>query len=393
MGSYTAVLKRPGVARILLSQLAARWAFGMMSLAFVLHVQQVTGSYAIAGITLGAETLGAAIAGPMLGRLVPRIGVRPVIYTVSTIGSLAMVAIGLINSVSWTVALVILGFLVGFTSPPIQQIVRPIYPSLISKEQTNHLFALDANLQELIWVVGPILATFIAANAGSSYSLYAMALIQIVGCYTFASNREVRNAKIARSKRRMGGVLKSRVVLSNIAMGLLLVGSFGGAEVGTVATITDRNISGLVLAALSAGSLIGGFAFGHRAKTKYALSKFFALSLIGYALIFIAPYSPVWVAICWFIAGLGVAPVFATLASIIAIKLNPSESVEAYGWISTGQLVGYSSAAAIAGIAVDTISPEAAFAVSVACGVLALAVALFSLPFTPTPPSTDKADH
>jgi MFS family permease len=157
--------------------------------------------------------------------------------------------------------------------------------------------------------------------------------------------------------------------------------------------ITDRNVSGIVLAALSAGSLIGGFAFGHRAKTKYALSKFFALTLLGYSLIFIAPHEAIWVSICWFIAGLGVAPIFANLASIIAIKLTAGESVEAYGWISTGQLIGYSSAAAIAGIAVDTIDPIAAFGVSILAGLLGLTVALLSLPFTPTPPSTDKADH
>jgi len=392
MGSYTAVLKRPGVVRILLSQLAARWAFGMLSLAFVLHVQSITDSYAIAGFTLGAETLGAAIAGPLLARLIPRLGIRPIVFTSSTIGAIAMVLMGLSDGSSPAI-LIWLGFVVGITSPPIQQIVRPIYPSLISKEQTNHLFALDANLQELIWVVGPIVATFIAANAGTPMALFVMAGVQIIGCYTFASNREVRNSDIKPSKRRIGGVLKSSVVLSNVVMGLLLVGSFGGAEVGTVAVITDRNVSGWVLAALSAGSLLGGFLFGHRAKTKYALSKFFALSAVGYSLIFFAPHEPVWVAICWFIAGLGVAPIFATLASIIAIKLSPSESVEAYGWISTGQLIGFSSAAAIAGIAIDHIDPIAAFGVSLATGVLGLIVALVSLPFTPTPPSTDKADH
>lgn len=392
MGSYTAVLKRPGVTRILLSQLAARWAFGMISLGFVLHIQAITGSYAIAGIALGAETLGAAIAGPMLGRLIPSIGVRPIVFTTSTIGAGAMVLLGMADG-SMPGFLIFLGLIIGLTSPPIQQIVRPIYPSLISKEQTNHLFALDANLQELIWVVGPIVATFIAANAGSDVGLFTMAAIQIVGCYLFISNPEVRNAQINKSAKRMGRVLKSRVVFSNVIMGLLLVGSFGGAEVGTVAVITDRNVSGLVLAALSAGSLIGGFAFGHRAKTKYALSKFFALTAVGYLMIFFAPTSALWVAICWFIAGLGIAPIFAALASIIAIKLPAGESVEAYGWISTGQLIGYSSAAAMAGIFVDTISATSAFAVAAGCGVLGLIVALLSLPFTPTPPSTNKADH
>ena len=392
MGSYTAVLKRPGVTRILLSQLAARWAFGMMSLAFVLHVQRITNSYAIAGITLGAETLGAAIAGPLMGYLIPRFGPRRIIFSTSTVGATAMVLLGL-NDGQIPLILVILGFVVGVSSPPVQQIVRPIYPSLITKGQTNHLFALDANLQELIWVVGPILATFIAANAGTSAAVYTMAAVQIVGCYLFASNHEVRNSKLEPSKRRIGGVLKSRVVVSNIAMGMLLVGSFGGAEVGTVAVITDRNVSGIVLAALSAGSLIGGFAFGHRAKTKYALSKYFALISVGYCLLFIAPENPIWVGTCWFLAGLGIAPIFAGLASIIAVKLSATESVEAYGWIGTGQLVGYSSAAALAGIAVDAISPIAAFGVSIATGILGLIVALISLPVTPTPVQADKAGH
>ena len=392
MGSYTAVLKRPGVKRILLSQLAARWAFGMMSLGIVIHVQRITGSYTIAGLTLGAETLGAALAGPLLGRLITRLGVARVVGTAAVIGALALVGIGLSDG-SAPALLITLGLVVGLTSPPIQQVVRPIYPSLITKEQTNHLFALDANLQEVIWVVGPIVATLIAANAGSEWAIYAMSAIQVAGCFFFISNREVRAAKFEPSKRRLGGVLKSRVVLSNIAMGALLVATFGGAEVGTVAVITDRNISGLVLAALSLGSLVGGFAFGHRAKTKYALSKFFTLSLIGYSLNFFAPENPVWIAICWFVAGLGVAPVFATLASIIAIKLNPSESVEAYGWINTGQLIGYSSSAALAGILVDSFSHVAAFGVSVATAALGLFVALVSLPFTPKPPSTDKADH
>ncbi|MEY4310201.1 MAG: hypothetical protein RLZ71_127 [Actinomycetota bacterium] len=389
MGSYTGVLKRPGVARMLLSQLAARWAFGMISLAFVIHIQKVTGSYAIAGIALGAETLGAAIAGPVQGRLIPRYGPRRIVLTTAVIGAAAMVFIGAIEGPAWL--LVLLGLVVGLTSPPIQQIVRPIYPSLIKKSQTNHLFALDANLQEIIWVVGPIVATLIAANLGTDIGLYVMAGVQVAGCFWFALNPEVRASKIEPSKRRMGGVLKSRIVFSNMLMGLLLVGSFGGAEVGTVAAIPDRNVSGIVLAALSFGSLVGGFAFGHRIKTKYALTKFFALLLFGYGLIFIAPTDPLWVGICWFVAGLGVAPVFATLAGIIAVKLNRSESTEAYGWISTGQLVGYSGAAALAGIVIDNVSAVASFSVSILCAALGLIVAILSLPFTPTPLSNESS--
>jgi MFS family permease len=388
MGSYTAVLKRHGVARMLLSQLAGRWAFGMMSLAFVIHIQYVTNSYAIAGIALGAETVGAAISGPVHGRLIPMFGPRKIVLFTAIVGAFAMVLIGLSTA---PLVLIFLGLIVGLTSPPIQQIVRPIYPSLITKSQTNHLFALDANLQEIIWVVGPIMATFIAADGRGALALYVMAAVQVIGCTWFAFNPEVRKSHIEQSTKRAGGILKNRLVLANLAMGLLLVGSFAGAEVGTVAVIPDRNLSGVVLAALSFGSLVGGFAFGHRIKRKTALTKFFALLLIGYLFVFIAPTNPVWVSICWFVAGLGVAPIFATLAGIIAVKFTKTESTEAYGWIGTAQLVGYSGAAAIAGISIDQISAQAAFIVPIACALVGLIVAIIALPFTPTPTSTESA--
>ena len=391
MGSYSAVLKRHGVARMLLSQLAGRWAFGMMSLAFVIHIHHVTNSYAVAGIALGAETIGAAISGPVHGRLIPKFGPRTIVLVTSVIGAIAMVFIGLSDQPATLIAL---GLAVGLTSPPIQQIVRPIYPSLIKQSQSRYLFALDANLQELIWVVGPIMATFIAADGRSALALYVMAAVQVAGCTWFAFNPEVRASHIEKPSKRLGGVLRSKIVLSNLAMGLLLVGTFGGAEVGTVAVIPDKTLSGVVLAALSFGSLVGGFAIGHRSKTKYALSKYFGLLLAGYAMLFIAPEQPVWVAICWFIAGLGVAPIFATLASIIALKLNKTESTEAYGWIGTAQLLGYSGAAAVAGITIDqTGTGVSAFVITTICAAAGLIVAILALPFTPAPSTSEGTEH
>ena len=90
MPSYSSVLSSPGVSRILGTQLLARFAFGMMSLAIILHVQQMYGSYTIAGIALGAETIGAAIAGPLLARRLNKWGPRKVILTVASISSAAM---------------------------------------------------------------------------------------------------------------------------------------------------------------------------------------------------------------------------------------------------------------------------------------------------------------
>ena len=51
---YRDLLRTPGVARIIAAQLTARFPNGMTSLAILLHVQQLTGSYGSAGLVLAA---------------------------------------------------------------------------------------------------------------------------------------------------------------------------------------------------------------------------------------------------------------------------------------------------------------------------------------------------
>ena len=380
MPSYSSVLSRPGVARVMGTQLLARFAFGMMSLAIILHVQQIYNSYTIAGIALGAETIGAAISGPLIARRLSKFGPSRVIRIAASISSLALVFIAFFDG---SIFLTIFACaIVGLTSPPIQQIARSVYPSLITKKQTSYLFSLDATLQEFIWVFGPVLATMITATYNSASAVIFMAMVQIVGTYLFSRNPEIGEMNIPKSKRRLGGILKKPIVLANVVINLCLVATFGGAEVGTVAVLGVA-ASGIVIAALSLGSIIGGFAFGHRAKTKWALVKFLVLVMAGYAAVFLNPTDLVWITICWFVSGLGVAPAFATMASMISVSFGTADSAEAYGWANTGQLLGYSIGAAIAGTVIDHVAPTAAWFVNGVAGALALAFALLTVRFNP----------
>lgn len=381
MPSYSSVLSRPGVARVMGTQLLARFAFGMMSLAIVLHVQQMYRSYTIAGIALGAETVGAAISGPLIARRLSQWGPRRVIRTVAATSSLALVFIAFFNGDAiWTILACLV---VGLTSPPIQQVARSVYPSLITAKQTSYLFSLDATLQEFLWVFGPVLATMITATYNSASAVIFMATVQIAGTYLFSRNPEIGEMNIPKSNRRLGGILRKPVVIANVLINLTLVATFGGAEVGTVAVLGIAP-SGIVIAALSLGSIIGGFAFGHRAKSKWALFKFVTLVMVGYTAVFFNPTDLVWITICWFITGLGVAPAFATMASIISVTFGPADSAEAYGWANTGQLLGYSVGAAIAGIVIDHVAPQAAWYVTGIAGALAMFFALITVRFNPT---------
>jgi MFS family permease len=376
MSSYSALFRAPGFLRVITSQLYARFPFGMMTLAFVMHIQHVHHSYAVAGLALGADTIGAAISGPVLGRLLGKYGTTRVLITTATIGALAIAGIGLLDAPP--VAMIAMALVVGLTSPPIQTAARTIYPTLVKKKDLPAVYSLDATSQELIWVIGPVLATVLAAQVNTSFVVVLMSVIQVTGAIWFCSNKEVSHMVIPSPNRKMGGVLTNKVVLTTAILGLLLIGGFSGVEVGTVAVV-PKALAGVVIGALSLGSIVGGLGLGNRVKSRWSLSWLLSLILVGYLLIWIAPTNPIWISICLFIAGVGVAPSLGILGAAIASNLKAGDAAEANGWASTGQLMGYSAGAALSGIAIDSVSNTSAFLVSIVFGVGAILVAIMAV--------------
>ena len=380
MPSYRALLKTPGLLRVILSQLLARFPFGMMSLGLIMHIQNQYQSYTLAGIALGAQTLGTAIAGPILGRWLGRFGTRPLIATATAVSASSLLVIGGFRLDP--IALIALAALVGLASPPIQPAVRTIYPEMIEPKQLTTMFGLDAALQEIIWIVGPVLATFLAAAFTPAATILAMGLLQLIGSTIFLWNPEVGRVRIPAAKRRLGGVLKNRAVVANVALGSLLVASFAGVEVGTVGLL-DKTTAGPVISLLSIGSMLGGFVLGKRINSRWSFARFAGIILGGYALVYVAPTNPVWLALCWFIAGIGIAPALGALGAGISTILGSDEAPEAYGWVGTGQLIGYSASAAVAGVILDHLPAQTAFGLAILFGAATTIVAIATIRITP----------
>lgn len=381
MSSFRDLLKVPGVLRIVLSQLYARLPFGMLSLAFIIFIQEKTGSYTIAGIALGAETLGVSVAQPILSRIMANFGIRPVIIISSAVTSVAFLAMTVVPPEP--LILILLSLVIGLSSPPIQTAARVIYPNITPKPLLVRLFGLDATAQEIIWVVGPVVITLIAAQFGNDAMLYTMAVVQVTGTLWFVWNSETKT-KVSLSETPLGKVLKNKTVSIMTFMGLLFIGSFAGIEVASVA-VFDKALAGLLIAVFSIGSILGGVFLASRGKGKWALSKFVFLVLVGFSMVLIDPTNPWWVGFSLFIAGIGVAPTLGIMALTISGGTKKSETAEAFGWQTTGQLVGLSAGSALAGVAVDTISPVAAFITSVIFGIGTLMAAIISANYL-TPP-------
>ncbi len=382
MRTYAELFKNPGVASVLFAQLLARFPFGMQTITFAIHLEHIFGNYTVAGLAIAAATVSAAISAPILGRLVALYGIKVVVISCSLISPIGFLLLAFAPLTEGGAILTALGL--GLFVPPIQPSARAVYPTLVKTEEVrNNLFSVDAILQEVIWIVGPVLTTILIATTTTTVPLVVMVFVQIIGGLWFALLPQVQGAPIPRSKKRMGSVLRSPLVRVMIVVNLLFVGSFSALEIGAVAAVGEAG-AGFVLAMLSIGSVVGALAFGHRAKSPYALTKQLGVVLIGDLLIFFNAKDPLWLGICLFISGIGVALAFATMSAIIAKSIPLDDTPEVYGWIGSGQNIGYGIGAAIAGILVDQLSSTASFAFASGLDGVAMLVALAAVAITPS---------
>ncbi|MBC7441235.1 MAG: MFS transporter [Ramlibacter sp.] len=369
MSSYWTLLKTPGVARVIAAQLTARFPFGMLSLAFLIHIEQVYDSYGSAGLVLGAMSIGQAIAGPLTSRLMGRWGMRPVILTTLVVCAISIVTMALVTMPIY--ALMAIGLVAGLSTPPIQPAVRTIYPKIVNSRQLTPLFSLDASAQEIIWVLGPVIATFVAIQVSSVAGILLAAVFLVGGGIWFLVLPEVGRVRTPRSRRKLGVVLKRPPVLLSTIVGFMLVAACAAVEAGVVAAFGHGSSdSGWVLGIFAAGSLIGGLALGHAPIGPWALAGRMLVVTVGLSLAALGNLSFWWLAATLLLAGIGIAPAFAVLFGIVSASVKFSDTAEAYGWVGTGQLMGAAMGSAIAGFMIDHSGATAA--ILVAAGFAAL---------------------
>jgi MFS family permease len=374
--TYAELLRHPGVARLLCAQLVARFPGGMLSLGLLIHVEGIFHSYGIAGLVLASLSVGQAVAGPLTSRWMGAWAMRPVLILTgavcaATLGVLAFAPLSVPGFMA--VALVC-----GLSYPPIQPAVRTVYPKVVNSRQLTPLFSLDASAQEIIWVAGPVLVTFVATQISSTAGILMSLLFLVGGGIWFVTSPELGRVRIPQSKRRFGVVLARPAVLLVTIVGILLVGSFAAIEAGVVSMFGDGSPeSGFVLAIFALASLAGGLAFGHLPVGPWALARRMSVILVGSVLAVFA--SEFWtISGALLIAGLCVAPALAVMFAAVSATVRFSDTAEAYGWVGTGQLLGAALGSAVAGFLIDAAGSTGGF---VTAAILAAAAVLIAAVF------------
>ena len=359
MSTYGSLLRTPGVARIIAAQLTARFPFGMLSLAYLIHIETIYHSYGAAGLVLAATSIGQAISGPLTSRWMGIWGMRRVLTLTMIVCAASIAAIAFL--VLPVAAYMAIGFIGGLATPPVQPAVRTIYPKMVNSSQLTRLFSLDASAQEIIWVAGPVITTFVATQVSSTLAIAIAGLFLVGGGTWFILSPEVGRVRIPRSKRRIGVVLAKPAVLLSTITGLLLVAACAATEAAVVATFGEGGAeAGIILAIFAIGSLIGGLSLGHLPIGPWAMARRMFAVFVGMALamLFLNFW---WLAFALLIAGIGIAPALAVMFAIVSGTVKFSDTAEAYGWVGTGQLIGAAMGSAVAGFLIDANGPVGGF--------------------------------
>ena len=351
MNRYRDLLTTPGVARIIAAQLTARLPSGMISLAYLIHVERIFDSYGQAGLVLAATSFGQAVAGPLTSRWMGRWGMRTVISLTLVVSLISMAAVAFLPMV--LAGYMLFGLLGGLATPPIQPAVRTIYPKMVNSRQLTPLFSLDASAQEIIWVMGPVITTFLAIQIAPPVAISVAGFFLLSGGVWFLACPEVGSVRIPPSKRRLGSVLKNGAVLLSTVVGFLLIGSAAAVEVAVVSVFGDEGAeAGILLSMWAIASLIGGLALGGVQIGPWAMTTRMVIVAIG-MLLALASTNFWWLLFSLAIAGAGIAPALAVMFAIVSASVKFSETAEAYGWVGSGQLIGAALGSAVAGFAID----------------------------------------
>jgi hypothetical protein len=385
--SYLAVLRIPHVRPVLAAALLTRLAFAAGPLALILLVQTATGSFAWAGAATAATTLTSGLLAPLRGRLVDRHGQRRTLPPFAGAYAAALAGVVLVAGPERARALaaVALAAVAGAVVPPVGPAMRVLWATLAGRGSAlQTAYALDAVLEEVVYIGGPLVAAALAGAAGPAVGLLAAAALALLGTLSFVVSHAARTWGGGRAAP-VGwvGALAGRGLPTLVASLAGVGAAIGIWDIAMVAAARGHGVAaagGVLLAVEAAGSAAGGLWYGSRHWRRPAGERY-CLLLAGLAATSLAlPVTATWslVAVGGLLAVVGLlhAPVMSS-AYVLAAELAPEGTLtEAASWVQTGSNVAGAAGMVVAGAMVDQAGVAWAFAGGAGAAAAAAVVAL-----------------
>ncbi len=412
---YVDVLRVPGAAAFSAAGGVARLPNAMVAIGTVLMVQDSTGSYAVAGRVSAVLVVAQALGSPQVARFVDRAGQRAVLLPlllVTTAGLLGLVGAASAGAPEWV--LMLLAVVAGASQGSYGAYVRARWTHVLRDPRDLHTaFSLEAAVDELAFIVGPIVATVLATAVISSGALIVAAVVGLAGGLVFlmqrateppvrrfaaadaAASSDVRvvtRADDGTIVEELPAATQSRrpVILAPgmpaLAAVFLAMGTiFGAVDVATVAFATEqgaRGMAGLVLAAFALGSMISGLAYGavhwsSRLSTRFAIGT--AVLAAGVSL-FLTAHTKLSLAIAMSLTGFAIAPTLVNGNAMVQSLVPSNRLTEGLAWVGTSIGAGAALGSWLAGTRIDAVGSSGGFWVAMIAGWACAVLAVVALP-------------
>lgn len=348
-----------------MSVIVGRLPTGMAALAIIMLVRGNGGSFALAGLLSSLHALSAAAVAPFAGRLVDRLGQPRVLVATSVAAAVGFAGLAATN-VEAPAASAAFAVLAGGGTPPLEPCLRALWPALLRGVAPLEVaYAVEAAFQEVIFVVGPLLAVLTVELAGPVAGVAACGLVGLAGTVPFALSRPSRRWRGAPREADWLGPLRAPGMLVLVAVFFLMGCGWGGYGVGLPAYaehVGVATLGGWLLATQAFGAALGGMLYGVREWPWPQHRRLpVALLLLSAGYFPLAAMLPPPVMVPLTLASGLMVPAINASVFVLSDRLAPAGTVtEAFAWTITGALLGIATGAAVGGFLVDTTGPRVA---------------------------------
>ena len=395
--AYAEVLGTGAESRPFAAAVVARLPIAMAPLGMILLVEEVYGSYALAGLVAGAYAVGVGVGSPVWGRGYDRLGQSRVIAPTVVVSATTLVVLALAAARDAPFALVVaLALLGGATAPPISSAMRMSWRAVLPRDRWRTGYALDASAVELVFVGGPVVLALAETRMPLGGPLLLTAALHLAGGLTYAASGPARlrpqdappldgpeaalagalgdggDGPAARSAVAAAGRVLTGPVVAVLLVGLVMALSFGFVDTSLVATarelLGDEGRLAVLFAAIAGGSVIGGLTYGalpgsptERRRVPVLLTGFGTGLLVLSLLLGRDGGLPLpLVLLVLFVTGLFIAPGLILQQGLVDGLAPEGRRGESQAWLSTATTAGGAGGTAVAGLLVDVGGPPLA---------------------------------
>lgn len=330
---------------------------GVVTIAIPWLVLDRTDSVAAAGLAVAISSLPGILAAPLSGWAVDHFGRRLVSIVSDVLSAISVAAIPLVAlltdlTLPWIIALAMLGAVfdpAGYTAR------KALIPDVAeaSRMAVPRLNGIHEGIFSVGWVLGPLVGSLLIASLGPLSAFWAPCLLFVVSALLIAFLRVGDAGQDAKAAREQAGeahpsawqnaVLGARILWNDPALRIITIAvtMLGSIYLPTESVLLPSHFEsfdqpaalGIVLAALSGGTIIGAFGYGWLTQrvSRLAITRSVLIAtLVCYLPIAILPPLPLMVA-AGFAIGLAWGPMQPLMNTIVQRRVEPDAQGRVYG--------------------------------------------------------------